>query len=361
MLEWELTNNTVRAWLTAGGIFAVLLLLLLVLRAVLQRRVAIPVVANVLRQTRVFFLVALALLVASQYLVLTTGWEHTVRLLVTLASVLQVALWGNGLIAFSVARYASRRAISGDAQSPTTLAVLGVIARVVMWLILILIALDNLGVHITTLVAGLGISGVAVALAVQNILGDLFGALSIVLDKPFIVGDAITVDTFTGIVEHIGLKTTRLRSVTGEQLIFANSDLLKSRIRNWKRMSERAVTMVTRLSYQNPPHMIAGVPALISDVVAGVPQTRLARSHVRALGDAGVEVETLYFVLSADYGAYMTAQQAVTLGTLTRLADEGVAIPTPINTVLLRADVTTAVSPGPPPSPPPRTTPSPRA
>jgi small-conductance mechanosensitive channel len=342
-LQYEIYHNTVQTWLIALGIFAASLLLMLIVRGVVARRVAkhSPETADLIRTTGPFFLLAVALALGAQDLTLTESADRVLRVVITIFVIVQVALWGNGTITFALKRWAARRAVSGDSQNPTTLAALGVLLRVVMWLILILIALDNMGVRITTLVAGLGISGVAVALAVQSILSDLFAAMSIVLDKPFLVGDAITVDTFTGTVEHIGLKTTRLRSVTGEQVIFANSDILKSRIRNWKRMSERGVTMVTRLSFDNPPHIIAGVPALIEAVVRATPQTRFARSHVRALADLGAEVETLYWVLSADYTIFMNAQQAITVGILERLAAEGVKIPTPVTTVMLRADVIT--------------------
>jgi small-conductance mechanosensitive channel len=339
-LQYEIYHNTVQTWLIALGIFAASLVIMLIVRGVVARRISrhSPEAADLIRTTGPFFLLAVALALGAQDLTLPPSWDHGIKIAIVIIVIVQVALWGNGAITFTLRRWASRRAISGDVQNPTTLAALGVLLRVAMWLILILIALDNMGVRITTLVAGLGISGVAVALAVQNILGDLFAAMSIVLDKPFIVSDTITVDTFTGTVEHIGLKTTRLRSTTGEQLIFANSDILKSRIRNWKRMSERAVTMVTRLSFDNPPHVIAGVPALIEAVVRSTQQVRFARSHVRALADLGAEVETLYYVLSSDYTIYMNVQQAITVGTLESLAAEGVKIPTPVTTVMLRAD-----------------------
>jgi len=343
-LPYEVYHNTVQTWLIALGIFAVCVGVMLIVRGVLARRIEAhsPEAARIVRSTSLFFMVAVGLALGAQDLTLPDAWDHPIRALITIASIVQVALWGNGVIGFLLRKWSARRAISGDSQNPTTIAALGVLIRIAMWVILLLIALDNLGVRITTLVAGLGVSGVAVALAVQNVLGDLFGAMSIVLDKPFVVGDTITVDTFTGTVEHIGLKTTRLRSITGEQIVIANLDLLKSRIRNWKRMSERGVTMVTRLSYDNPPHRIAGVPALIEQIVRATPQVRFVRSHVRALADLGAEVETLYFVLSADYLVYMNAQQAITLGTLDGLAAEGVKIPTPVTTVMLRADAGTS-------------------
>ena len=139
--------------------------------------------------------------------------------------------------------------------------VLRFVAKLILWALLLLMALDNLGVNVTALITGLGIGGVAVALALQNVLGDLLASLSIVLDKPFVIGDAITVDTLTGTVESIGLKTTRLRAVSGEQLVFANSDLLKSRIHNWKRMAERrVVARLRRRRTSTPPDAVERIP-----------------------------------------------------------------------------------------------------
>src|SRR3984957_2847632 len=122
-----------------------------------------------------------------------------------------------------------------------SLDIISFVARILIWSLLILVALDNLGVNITALLAGLGVGGVAVALALQNVLGDLFASLSIALDKPFVVGDRLMVDAFAGVVEHIGIKTTRLRSDSGEQIILSNADILKSRVRNYGRMAEQRI------------------------------------------------------------------------------------------------------------------------
>ena len=166
---------------------------------------------------------------------------------------------------------------------------------------LALVALNRLGYDVTALITGLGVGGIAIALAVQNVLGDLFAALAIVLDKPFVVGDAITVDTMTGTVEHVGLKTTRIRSVNGEQLIFSNADLLKSRIRNFKRMQERRIVFTIGVSYDTPPDTVARIPAMIREAVEAQQQVRFDRSHFMSYGDSALSFETVYFVLTADY------------------------------------------------------------
>lgn len=164
---------------------------------------------------------------------------------------IQGGIWGHVAVSFFVTRYAKRR-LGTDATSVTTISALGMFARLVIISVVVLLILDNLGVTVTTMVAGLGIGGVAVALAAQNILGDLFASASIVLDKPFVMGDFIIVDDLLGTVEHVGLKTTRIRSLSGEQLVFSNNDLLQSRIRNFKRMRERRVVFSIGTSCSRP-------------------------------------------------------------------------------------------------------------
>ena len=173
--------------------------------------------------------------------------------------------------------------------------------------------LDNLGVNITALVAGLGVGGIAVALAVQTILGDLFASLSIVVDKPFVVGDFLIVRDLLGSVEHVGLKTKRLRSLSGEQLVFSNSDLLNSRIRNYGRMYERRVAFDIGVTYQAPREKLVKIPEIIREAVEKQQKTRFDRSHFKAYGDFSLLFESVYFVLESDYNKYMDVQQAINL------------------------------------------------
>jgi small-conductance mechanosensitive channel len=163
------------------------------------------------------------------------------------------------------------------------------------------------------LIAGLGVGGIAVALAAQNVLGDLFASLSIVLDKPFVLGDFIIVGDVMGTVEKIGLKTTRIRSLAGEQLIVSNGDLLKSRIRNCKRMYQRRVEFTVRVPYQTPRAKLAAIPKMIREIVESQSKTRFDRSHFKAYGDSALIFETAYFVLEPDYNLHMDIQQDINL------------------------------------------------
>jgi small-conductance mechanosensitive channel len=185
------------------------------------------------------------------------------------------------------------------------------ITKFILWSSILLLALNNLGINVTSLIAGLGIGGVAVALAIQNILGDLFASLSIVLDKPFVIGDFLMIGDFMGSVEYIGLKTTRIRSLSGEQLVFSNSDLLGSRIRNYGRMFERRVVFSIGVTYQTPRERLKLIPEIIREAIESKSKTRFDRCHFMKYGDYALMFETVFYVLSPDYNAYMDIQQAI--------------------------------------------------
>jgi small-conductance mechanosensitive channel len=226
-----------------------------------------------------------------------------------------------------------------DAGSATTLAALGFVAKLVLWSVVLLLALDNLGVNITGLIAGLGIGGIAVALALQNVLGDLFASLSIVLDKPFVIGDFIIVDEFLGTVEHIGLKTTRVRSLSGEQLVFSNADLLGSRIRNFKRMYERRVAFTVGVTYQTPAEKLPRISAILREVIEAQRDVRFDRAHFKEYGDFALIYEVVYYVTSPDYNKYMDIQQAVNFDIYGRFQQEGLDFAYPTQTLFVQGAI----------------------
>jgi small-conductance mechanosensitive channel len=253
----------------------------------------------------------------------------------TVALILQIAIWGNGLITFWFRNYAERKAES-DISSRTTIAAFSFVARAILWIMLFLVALNRLGYDVTALITGLGVGGIAIALAVQNVLGDLFAALAIVLDKPFVVGDTIGVDTFTGTVEHVGLKTTRIRSLNGELVIFSNADLLRSRIRNFKRMQERRVSFMIGVPYDTPPDTVERIPTIIREAVEAQEQVRFDRSHFTTFGESALTFETVYFVLTADYLVYSNIHQAINLQILRQFAGAKIEFAYPTRALVVR-------------------------
>jgi small-conductance mechanosensitive channel len=319
--------------LIALGIAAAVIVVLLALRELVVRWLGKraegaatgldDLVVNLGRRTQILVIVVVALYAGSQYLSFPFRQERALRGLAQVAVFLQIALWSSVAIDFWIAR--QRRKMDHDATSVALAGLLRFVSKLTLWALLLLMALDNLGVNVTALITGLGVGGVAVALALQNVLGDLLASLSIVLDKPFVIGDAITVDTLTGTVESIGLKTTRLRAVSGEQLIFANSDLLKSRVHNWKRMAERRVVLNFGVLYDTPPDAVARIPALVRTLVESQDLTRFDRAHFKGLGASALDFEIVYWILTPDYGAYMDRQQAINLGLLRAFEREGIA------------------------------------
>jgi small-conductance mechanosensitive channel len=343
--KFFLNANTWQEWIVALGIAAVTIAVLLILEKVAVKRLhtrgkktrtpALRLVAEILGATKIVLLIPVALYLGSQALALPPKFERLIANVTIVALLIQAAVWGNRLIELWIKRKFQKKKEEEDAASATTLAVLGFIGRLVLWSLVALLALDNLGFNITTLVAGLGIGGIAVALAAQNILGDLFASLSIVLDKPFLIGDFIIVDDKMGTVEYIGLKTTRIRSLGGEQIIFSNTDLLNSRIRNYKRMIERRIDFSLGVTYQTPAEKLAQIPAIIRETVEQQEKTRFDRAHFKEYGDFALLFEVVYYVLDPDYNRYMDIQQAINLAIFHRFQKEGIEFAYPTQSLYL--------------------------
>lgn len=345
LLDTVYFENTVRVWLVAlGTVVAVLLILLLAKRLIVRRLSRFAkttatdiddLIVNLLRRTRWYFLLAVSLYTASQALHTSLAVHDGVRTFIFLIILLQSALWGTGIIAYMIAHMAKQRLAEG-AASATTLAALGFVMRLVLWTVVLILALDNLGFNITTLVAGLGIGGIAVALALQSILGDLIASLSIALDKPFVIGDFIVVDTIQGTVEHVGLKTTRLRSLSGEEIIIANADLLKSRIRNYRRMQERRAVFTVAITYATPPDKVASLPGFLKEAIMAQPDARFDRAHFKSFGESALLFEAVYFVTKPDYGVFMDVQEQINLNVLRRCTEEGIVFAFPTRTLYVK-------------------------
>ena len=329
LLHYPLPAGTLMQWLTALGLTVVIVLavrlakpiLIRRLRALSQRtRLSIDdAIVHALDSTRLWLIAVVATSLGSQALDLPSRAQQIVDGAATIALFLQVGLWLADLLKFWLDR-SEQKARTASPGAATSLAAVGFVGRIVLWAVILLLILDNLGINITTLVAGLGIGGVAVALAVQNILGDLFASLSIVIDKPFVAGDFIIIDDYMGSVEHVGLKTTRIRSLGGEQIVFSNSDLLKSRLRNYKRMHERRIVFKFGLTYDTPAEKVEQVPAIVRRIIEAQQKVRFDRAHFFAFGESSLDFEVVFWMTTPDYNTYMDVQQAVNLALLRELA-----------------------------------------
>ncbi|MCE5212184.1 MAG: mechanosensitive ion channel family protein [Deltaproteobacteria bacterium] len=345
ILDKVYLGNMVQDWLIAVCIsMAVFFVLTIIQRMAISRLSKLAaatdnqlddLLVSMLKETKFFILLIASAYVASHAVTLKPSvallWQKAVILML----IIQGGLWASTGVKFWLGLVLQKR-MDQDASSATTISLLGFVARLILWVMVLLLILDNLGVNITGLVAGLGIGGIAVALAVQNILGDLLASLSIVLDKPFVIGDFVVVDSLSGTIEHIGLKTTRIRSLSGEQLIFANNDLLKSRIRNYKRMSERRIVFSFGVVYQTPLPKLKGIKEIIRDIISKEENTRLDRVHFKEYGDSSINYEVVYFVTVPDYNIYMDVQESINLEIFRRFAEEKITFAYPTTTVFLQ-------------------------
>ncbi len=337
-------GNPLWAWMAAAFAAAVTVSAGAIVRGFFQKRVqdVEGVVRNILQRvvlsSSVALLIGISAWPVALILTLPDKWEATLRTVAVLALAGQVALWLHGILGFAIDRGEARAALR-DPGSTTMVRTLGLLGKVALWTTMVLLALHNTGVNITALVAGMGIGGIAVALALQNILADVFSSVAIILDKPYQVGDFIAVGDSMGTVERIGLKTTRIRSLTGEQLVFSNSELLKSRIRNFKRMAERRVEFTIGVPFQTPASKVELIPTLLRDIIRATPDVRLERAHFKEFGDASLTFECVYFVKDFGYSLYLGIQERINLEILRRLQEEEIELAHPNRTLYVAQGV----------------------
>ena len=211
----------------------------------------------------------------------------------------------------------------------------GKLVKIIVWLFALLFILSNFGVDITSLVAGLGIGGVAIALAVQNILGDLFSFFAINFDKPFVPGDFIVLGDKMGVVQKIGIKSTRIKALQGEELIISNKELSSAQIQNFKQMNDRRVIFSLGVEYGTPKDKLEKIPNLVKEIIESVKDTRFDRVHFESFGNSSLNFEVVYYVLSADYNVYMDIGQEINLKIVEVFGQEGIEFAFPTQTIHL--------------------------
>ncbi len=223
-------------------------------------------------------------------------------------------------------------------EKVTQLGGLMLIFNIVLWLVGLLFLFSNMGYDVTAVIAGLGIGGIAIALAAQNILSDLFNYFVIFLDRPFEIGDFVIIDDKLGVIEYIGIKTTRVKSLSGEQLVFSNSDLTNSRIHNYKRMQRRRIVFQVGVTYQTSPESLKEISKVLKEIVKEQKLTEFDRAHFASFGDSSLDFEIVYAVLSSDYGVYMDIQEAINLRIFESFAAMNVEFAYPTRTLYVTGD-----------------------
>jgi small-conductance mechanosensitive channel len=333
-------GNATERWLQALAAALSGVALLWVLRRLTERRLAklaaqTETVADdyavaLLHGIKTSMFVYVAIVGVDAFIEFPPPTDGAVRVIKILALVLQGVAWANVTVMFWLEQWAAKNPRQSDR---TTMAALGFGARLVLWSVIVLLALQNYGINITTLITGLGVGGIAIALAVQNILGDLFAALSIVLDKPFVIGDYVVVDQHEGTVEKVGLKSTRIRSVNGEEIIVSNADLLKSRIRNLARRDQRRYVLHTTVALSTDAVRLSAIPELFKQAIEGQPYVNFQRSHLIGSSPAGHEFETAFLVTTADWLTGLNARQAILLRVYSAFQREGITLASGVATV----------------------------
>ena len=339
----EILNNSVKDWIVALSIMMVAFVLLRLFQFVVVRKLrkfaattstSIDDFAIAVLQNSVMpLLYILAINFGLGYIVISAKAAniiHVALLLVVTFFVLRIITSTIGYL-FKQALTRKEKTPLREKQAKGIL----LIIQIVVWAIGILFLIDNLGFDITTLVAGLGIGGIAIALAAQTVLGDLFSYLVIFFDKPFEIGDFIIVEDKMGTVEYIGIKTTRLRTLGGEQLICSNTDLTNSRVHNYKRMEERRAVFSFGVVYNTAAAKLKIIPPLVKKVVEELEATRFDRAHFKSFGDFSLDFEVVYYILSADYNTYMDKQQSINLRIFELFEKEHIEFAFPTQTVFV--------------------------
>ena len=331
-------GNELRAWAGAAASFALWFTVLPLVRAIVLRRLrklhptqsaeSLELVLALLGATTRVFLVAVAAWLSLRWLNIPEKPARVVEIAFLAVLWFQVGLWAMTLVTRLIH---PRQRADTAAEGAASLHILRFIAVTAVWGIALLMLLANLGVEIMPLVAGLGIGGIALALAVQNVLGDLLASLSIALDKPFKVGDFLILGDEKGTVERIGIKSTHLRSLSGEMIVLSNGDLLKSRVRNYGRMFERRVAFTVGIVYETPRGLIREVPSLLEQAIRAQPKTRFDRAHFKSFGNFALIYEAVYYVLNADYAQYMDIQQSINLRIVEAFDEKGIEFAYPTN------------------------------
>jgi len=274
-----------------------------------------------------------------QQLNLSQHAEHVLKVVIAVITTYYFVRFINRAVHLSVVLYMERKQESRERI--THLSGILLVIKALVWISGILILIENLGYNITTIITGLGIGGIAIALAAQNILTDLFSYFVIFFDKPFEIGDAISVNNITGTVEHIGIKTSHIRSTSGEQLIMPNTELVKSTIKNIKRLERRGVTFKLNVRYDTAKEKLKAMPEMIKEIVSRQPQATLDRCHLIALGDFSLTYEVLFFISSPDYKTYLDIQQNVFLDIINAFSEKGIDFAFPGQTFILQHPLST--------------------
>tara|TARA_Y100000310_G_scaffold344730_1_gene459121 strand:+ start:21742 stop:22824 length:1083 start_codon:yes stop_codon:yes gene_type:complete len=339
-LMLEFLGNTVLEYIVALGAFVLFFVIFLLVQQAILGRLAVlakktktdidDALIRVVKSLKPPFYYFVAFYLALQFLVLNELFSDVVNVVLVIWIIYQAVIGLQIVIDYGL----EKRSRKEDAGTKAAYGYLGRLIKWVLWAVAALLVLSNLGVNITSLVAGLGIGGIAIAFALQNILGDLFSSFAIYFDKPFVVGDFIVVGDKMGNVEKIGIKTTRIRALQGEELVISNKELTSARVQNFKKLKERRVVFSFGVLYETPSEKVKKISDIVRNIFDGKKdKIRFDRVHFKNLGDSALEFEVVYYVLSSDYADYMDLQQDINFDLMEVFKKEGIEFAYPTQTL----------------------------
>lgn len=346
--EISIWSNTAYDYLLAFCIFIGLMIILKIFQVIILARLnAIAkktktdfddVLIEIFKKIKPPFYFFIALYFAIKSLQVNEIVSKSILVLFLIVIVFEVIQGISRLVDYFVKKYTDKaeNGESDKAYSESMIKLLQLVVKISLWVIGIILILSNMGIDVTSLIAGLGIGGIAIALALQTVLGDLFSAFAIYIDKPFKIGDFIIVGADMGTVEKIGLKTTRLKTLQGEQLIIANQELTKARIQNFRRMQERRVVVTLGVTYDTDHKKLSKIPDYIKEIINNTEGARLDRCHFSEYADSSLIYEIVFFVDSPDYNYYMDVRQKINLDINAKFAKEKIEFAYPTQTVYLQ-------------------------
>ncbi|MDR2735035.1 MAG: mechanosensitive ion channel family protein [Spirochaetota bacterium] len=341
-------GNPLEDWLIAVGIVIIAFLCMMLFRRMVGKLLArlelkrgtfgLNFIAETITRSGGMCFVIVAMIIGSSYLHLADDVRIVLERILKIVIVLQFAGWMSYAVRLMAKHRQAVLAEKNDGISRIPPRYLGMLARGLIWLIAIALCMEVLGYNVANILAGLGIGGIVIALAAQNVVTELFATLVIVIDKPFVIGDLITFDDIAGKVEHIGLKTSRLRSINGEQILVGNQDLLKSRLRNYARLVERRWVFRIRVEYDTPPEILEQIPSLVRDIIAGHERARFDRAHFADFGQDGIEFEFAFYSESPEFMDFMNLRDSVNRAIFREFTNRGIRFAFPKRILLARGE-----------------------
>lgn len=337
-LSYIFLNNELLAYIRSFLIFASLFISFKIFNGFLLKRFSLlaektkhnidDILIDIIKSIKPLFYIFISLYISLKFLNIGDFLQRILDI------VLIIWLVVEAMRAISIIiNYFVKRVIKEDSSNSSSVDLLATTIKAILWLIVILFALSNLGINITSFVAGLGIGGIAIAFAIQNILSDLFSSFAIHFDKPFVVGDFIDFGTQKGTVKKIGIKTTRLKSLFGEEIIVSNKDLTASVIQNFKKMKERRVVFSFGITYNTPTKKIRKIPKMIEDIINDIESAKIERIHFKSFGESALSFEVSFYLDTPNYSDYMNIQQEINIRIMEKFEKEKIEFAYPTQTI----------------------------